>query len=85
LRQNYQPVSVSEDDIANPRPALAAFFANIPIHDVREKVWQLYKAWIYHASEYADVEEFRSMTSLYDELVYFLNLAFIYLEKGQAD
>jgi len=85
LRQNYQPVSVSEDDIANPRPALAAFFANIPIHDVREKVWQLYKAGIYHASEYADVEEFRSMTSLYDELVYFLNLAFIYLEKGEAD
>ena len=84
-RLNYQPVSVSEDDIANPRPALAAFFANIPIHDVREKVWQLYKAWIHHASEYADMDDFRSMTTLYDELVYFLNLSFIYLEKGEAN
>ena len=80
-RLYYQPVSVSEDDIANPIPALAAFFTNYPIHEVREKLWALYKGWIHHASEYADMDDFRSMTSLYDELVYFINLAFIHLEQ----
>lgn len=78
---NYQPADLSNIDLSNPEGVVNAFFENYPIHKIREHLWELYKGWTYHAAEYADTEQTRSMIFFYTEMIDFLNASFICAEK----
>ena len=77
---NYQPADLS--GIANnPERVVDEFFEHYPIHKTRAHLWELYKGWTYHAAEYTDTEQTRSMIFFYTEMIDFLNASFICAEK----
>ena len=81
---NYQPSNLSESELKDPEEVIACFFGNYPIHTVREHLWDLYKGWMYHASEYADTEITMSMMTFYTQAINFLDASFICAEKKQG-
>jgi len=78
---NYQPSSLSDIELNNPEEVIETFFENYPIHQTRVVLWDLYKGWTYHASEYADLEQISTMMSFYTQMVDFYNASFICAEK----
>lgn len=82
---NYQPTCLTKDELENPLEAMTSFFANHSIHQSRENLWQLYKGWIYHSSEYIDDEQSKDMVFFYSQLIELLNVSFVYTEKKKLE
>ena len=84
---NYQPSGLSKHDLKNPDQVTDAYFMNFPIHLIRETVWDLYKGWIHHSCEYADIERARFMVSFYTETINYFNAAYVkaIAERGDLE
>ena len=82
---NYQPADLSNIDLDNPERVVNTFFENYPIDKTREHLWELYKGWTYHAAEYTDAEQTRSMIFFYTEMIDFFNASFICAEKRKEE
>ncbi|SMC95074.1 hypothetical protein [Pedobacter nyackensis] len=80
-RLNYQPSSLTNYELENPENVIECFFENYSIHEIRENLWELYKSWTYHDSEYTDTGEIRAMILFYTQIIGFLNASFITTEK----
>lgn len=78
---NYQPTNLSSGDLENPEETIDSFFLEYPIHIVRKQLWDLYRGWMYHASEYADTEVTMSMMDFYTQAIDFVDASFINAEK----
>lgn len=76
-RLNYQPHSLSASDLENPETHLRMFFAVYPIHVIREKLWNLFRAWLFRCGEYADEVVITSMLQFYELLEEFLEVSYI--------
>lgn len=82
---NYQPADISNNDLENPLASIGYFFVNHPLDESRAKLWQLYKGWIYFASESPDGEELKDMLFFYSQLIEMLNLCYVLTEKNKED
>lgn len=82
---NYQPSDISNYDLENPLASISYFFVNHPIHESRTKLWELYKGWVYFASESPDGEESKDMIFFYGQLIEMLNLCYVFTEKNKED
>lgn len=78
---NYQPSSLSDGELERPEGVIREFFENYPIHETREHLWELYKGWTYHASEYVDSEQTKDMIFFYTQIIGLLNASYICAEK----
>jgi len=77
---NYQPTKLQVDAIKNPFVVMHDFFADYPIEETRDKVWELYKSWIYHSSQYADQELTKDMLCFFTQLKEFLDASYLYTQ-----
>jgi hypothetical protein len=68
---NFQPNSLTERELEDPKIVLLDFFENHPIHEIRETVWELYKAWVNHMSEFTDGKSNADMFSFIPNLSIF--------------
>ncbi|SDK58800.1 hypothetical protein SAMN04487898_109204 [Pedobacter sp. ok626] len=82
---NYQPTSLTALELERPEEVIECFFENYPIHTTREHLWNLYKGWVHHASEYTDAEIAMSMMNFYSQFVDFLDASLICAEKRKGE
>lgn len=81
---NYQPNTLSAGELNNPLTVIADFFDNNDLHEVRDKLWELYKGWVNNAVDFAEGEENADMLFLYTQLINMLNASYIYNEKNKS-
>lgn len=82
---NYQPVSLTAQELKHPERVIKFFFDEYPIHTVREHLWDLYKGWTYHTSDFADTEQVTSMICFYTQITALVNASFVYAEKRKDE
>ncbi|WP_316814783.1 hypothetical protein [Pedobacter nyackensis] len=82
---DYQPSSLSEYELEHPLQVITDFFDNYPIHEIRDKIWQLYKGWVNNSADFAEGEENAGMLFLYTQLIDFLNASYVYAEKKKVE
>ena len=81
---NYQPSTLTSKELENPEEVIRSFFDNHPIHCTRTHLWELYKGWLYHSSEYADGEISKTMLSFYTQIILLLEASFVCVEKKKG-
>ena len=79
---NFQPHSLTEDELANPEQCLGSFFSDFPIHIVRKNLWSLFRSWLSLCGEYADETDIRAMLFFYEQLAHAMELGYV---KGIKD
>jgi hypothetical protein len=79
---NFQPNSLTERELEDPKIVLLDFFENHPIHETRETVWELYKAWVNHMTEFTDGKSNADMLFFYTQLIDFLNASYLQIQKS---
>lgn len=77
---NYQPSGLTADQMENPVRLMSYFFADFPIHETRDNLWELYKAWIYHSAAYRDEDLTKNMMCFYTQFLEMVNACYIYAE-----
>jgi hypothetical protein len=81
---NYQPNTLSAQELENPLMVIADFFDNNELHEVRDKLWELYKGWVNNSVDFAEGEENADMLFLYAQLINMLNASYICNEKNKS-
>ncbi|MBB5620976.1 hypothetical protein HDE69_002029 [Pedobacter cryoconitis] len=84
-RLDYQPSSLSNYELEHPLEVVTVFFDNHALHDIREKVWQLYKGWVVYSSDFTEGKEATDMLFFYSQLIDFLNASYVYANKKKVD
>lgn len=82
---NYQPSTLSAGELNNPLMVIADFFDNNELHEVRDKLWELYKGWVNNSIDFAEGEENADMLFFYSQLLLFINASFINTEKRKLE
>lgn len=77
---DYQPTGLTEAQIQNPLKLMTYFFTDFPIHETRENLWELYKGWIHHSSQYVDETQTKDMLCFYNQFTEFVNACYVYSE-----
>nr|WP_162988792.1 hypothetical protein [Pedobacter schmidteae] len=81
---NYQPNTLSATELNNPEMVIADFFDNNELHEVRDKLWELYKGWVNNSVDFAEGPENADMLYLYGQLINMLNATYISNEKKKS-
>lgn len=82
---NYQPTIFTEKELLNPEMVLTNFFDNFPIHECRNKLWDLHKGWTIYAGEHADALKIVDMILFYDQLIEFMNASLLNIAKEKIE
>src|SRR5690606_208770 len=80
---NYQPCSLSENDIKYPEECLHNFFYETPPHKARSQLWELFKSWIYKEAEVGIVDNLEEMTLFHEHLKGLIEIAFVIFIRYQ--
>lgn len=84
-RLDYQPSSLSDYELEHPLEIVNDFFDNHALHDIREKVWQLYKGWVVYSSDFTEAKETIDMLFFYSQLINFVNASYVYTKKKEVE
>lgn len=74
---DFQPHTIAKCDLNNPDLAISSFFLEYPVHNVRQNLWKLFRAWCFTCGEYADEKEISSMLQFYENLELLMELTYI--------
>lgn len=80
---NHQPSNLSAQHLDKPLMVIAEFFENNELHEVRDKLWELYKGWVNNSIDFAEGEENADMLFFYTQLIDMLNACYVYNEKNK--
>ncbi|WP_316818036.1 hypothetical protein [Pedobacter nyackensis] len=81
---NYQPSKLTGHELTNPFTVITDFFDNNALHEVREKLWELYTGWVNSSYDFAEGKENADMLSLYTQLINVLNATYIANETNKT-
>lgn len=76
---NYQPNSLTQEELNNPLTVIGDFFECNELHKVRENLWELYTGWT--NSYFTEGKENSEMLTLYANLINLINATYIYSER----
>ena len=77
---DYQPTGLTEAQIQNPLKLMTYFFADFPIHETRENLWELYKGWVHYSSENMNAKESIDMICFYNLFIEFISASYVYVK-----
>lgn len=80
---NYQPTKLLNHQIDNPLRVMSYFFADFPIHETRDNLWELYRGWIYHSAGYASDQITKDMLDFYTQFREFLEASYVYTQLNE--
>lgn len=74
---NYQPHSLTADEIEHPKPAIAEYFENHSLQVTRENLWKFYQSWIYQNADTVNAETQKEMIFFYTRLIDLVSLSYV--------
>lgn len=75
---NYQPTRLQAHELKNPFEVMDFFFHDFPIHETRDNLWELYKGWVHHSSQYANEQITKDMLCFYTQFMEFLDACYVF-------
>lgn len=74
---NYQPCSLSENDIDYPKDYMGNFFCNYQPHEARSRLWELFKSWVFKEAEAGITDDIEEMLLFHEHLKELIEIAYV--------
>ena len=78
---NFQPTKLQEHHLKNPFEIMDLFFRDFSIQETRDNLWELYKGWVYHSSQYTNEQITKDMLCFYTQFSEFIDACYVFTES----
>lgn len=74
---NYQPHKLPQSILTDPNSGIKVFFSFHPLHEVRQNLHLMFRAWIRQVNVYAEPSDISAMLLFHEQIIEFMEVSYV--------